>query len=134
MGLMSVDNGAGSKKQPVANIFLNSLYVSPDANPTNRGMASSYSDCFSVNNAALICTKAGAYHIVADASFRYGYFYVKVNNETKITVNGYTVPSGTIKTAEGDITLAAGDIVSVSTNYVNADVRYAVGNAHIFKA
>lgn len=134
MGLMSVDNGAGSKKQPVANIFLNKTYVMNDRT-YSASAVSSYSDCFSVDGSALTCKKAGIYHVVGEASFRYGNFYIQVNSETKITVNGMKVMDGGIKTAEGDITLAVGDVVSASTSFLNqSDTRIAVGNAHIFKA
>lgn len=126
--------GAGAKKnQPVAIAERNHVLVVGD---NNYGATKyfTYTDDFILNSSGgLICMKNGSYKVQATAFFRYGYFYVRKNNETVLTVNGWTTGGGGNVTVEGDVDLLEGDILTVSTSLSGASTTFASGGAFFFK-
>lgn len=126
--------GTGAKKnQPVAIAEGNSVNVVGD-NYYGRTKYFTYTDDFILNSSGgLICMKNGSYKVQATAFFRYGYFYVRKNNETVLTVNGMTTGGGENVTVEGDVELLEGDILTVSTSLSGSSTTFASGGAFIFK-
>lgn len=126
--------GTGAKKnQPVAIAEGNSVNVVGD-NYYGRTKYFTYTDDFILNSSGgLICMKNGSYKVQATAFFRYGYFYVRKNNETVLTVNGMTTGGGENVTVEGDVELLEGDILTVSTSLSGSSTTFAFGGAFIFK-
>lgn len=121
----------GSAKQPVAELFFLGVIVVGD-NSYSGGQANAYTGAFSVDGNTLICKSPGTYRIYAYGSFRYAYLYLRVNGETRITVNGWTNSKGQISTAEGEVSLAAGDKVTFVGSYSGASTTFAAGNAVIY--
>lgn len=131
MGLSSVGSSGG--RQPVAEIFTNSLYVQNSSN-IKTGRATAYTGNFDESGSTLICNTSGTYHVNAYGSFRYGQLHLQVNGKTEITVDGFLNPGGEFSDAEGDIILNAGDTVSFVHQYLNEhDTRIASGNAIIYR-
>lgn len=131
MGTALRTAGGGSAKQPVAELFRLGVIVVGD-NSYAGGQANAYTGAFSVDGNTLICKSPGTYRIYAYGSFRYAYLYIKVNDETRITVNGWTNSKGQISTAEGEVSLAAGDKVTFVGSYSGATTTFAAGNAVIY--
>ena len=126
--------GTGAKKnQPVAIAEGNHVLVVGDNNYYSTKYFT-YTDDFILNpSGGLICMKNGSYKVQATAFFRYGYFYVRKNNETVLTVNGWTTGGGENVTVEGDVELLEGDILTVSTSLSGSSTRFASGGAFFFK-
>lgn len=126
--------GTGAKKnQPVAIAERNHVLVVGDNNYGSTKYFT-YTDDFILNpSGGLTCMKNGSYKVQATAFFRYGYFYVRKNNETVLTVNGWTTGGGGNVTVEGDVELLEGDILTVSTSLSGATTTFASGGAFFFK-
>lgn len=125
--------GTGAKNQPVAIAEGNQVLVVGD---NNYGSAKyfTYTDDFILNpSGGLICMKNGSYKVQATAFFRYGCFYVRKNNETVLTVNGWTTGDGGNVTTEGDVELSEGDVLTVSTSLSGASTTFASGGAFVFR-
>ena len=132
-GYMRAQGGAGAKDQPVAIAERNSVTVVGD-NSYGGAKYFTYTDDFILNpSGGLTCMKNGSYKVQATAFFRYGYFYVRKNNETVLTVNGWTTGNGGNVTVEGDVELLEGDILTVSTSLSGASTTFASGAAFFFK-
>lgn len=125
MGTALRTAGGGSAKQPVADIFKVGILI-------GAAQANAYTGAFSVDGNTLICKSPGTYRIYAYGSFRYAYLYIKVNDETRITVDGWGNPNGEISTAEGEVSLAAGDKVTFVSSLSSAAASFAAGNAVIY--
>ena len=132
--ITTASGGAGAKKnQPVAIAERNHVLVVGDNNYGSTKYFT-YTDDFILNHSGgLTCMKNGSYKVQATAFFRYGYFYVRKNNETVLTVNGWTTGSGGNVTVEGDVELLEGDILTVSTSLSGASTTFASGGAFFFK-
>lgn len=123
--------GGGSAKQPVAELFRLGLIAGGD-NRYGNGQANAYTRAFSTDGSTLICKSPGTYRIYAYGSFRYAYLYLKVNDVTRITVNGWTNSKGQISTAEEEVSLAAGDKVTFVSSLASGTTTFAAGNAVIY--
>ena len=132
-GLMSAGGTGAKKNQPVAIAEENYLIVVGD-NSYGETKYFTYTDDFILNpSGGLTCMKNGSYKVQATAFFRYGYFYVRKNNETVLTVNGWTTSGGGNVTVEGDVELLEGDILTVSASLSGAPTTFASGGAFFFK-
>ena len=126
-------SGTGAKNQPVAIAEGNHLSVVGDRYYGGTKYFT-YTDDFILNpSGGLTCMKNGSYKVQATAFFRYGYFYVRKNKETVLTVNGWAIPAGGNVTVEGDVELLEGDILTVSTDLSGAPTTFASGGAFFFK-
>lgn len=131
MGTALRTAGGAGAKQPVAELFSLGLNIISDRYYSGA-QANAYTRAFSVDGNTLICKSPGTYRIYAYGSFRYAYLYLKVNGETRITVNGWSNPSGQISTAEGEVSLAAGDKVTFVASLASGTNTFAAGNAVIY--
>lgn len=127
-------SGTGTKKnQPVAIAEANYVSVVGD-NYYDGTKYFTYTDDFILNSSdGLTCMKNGSYKVQATAFFRYGYIYVRKNNETVLTVNGWTTSKGGNVTTEGDVELSEGDVLTVSTKLSGAPTTFASGGAFVFR-
>lgn len=124
------------KKQPVAALY--SALAGWTSGSANTGIVVAFSEAFSAqdaNNGVLTCLKPGRYKIVAGMRCRYCYFYVYVNDEQKILINGSRTGAGeTELKQETEIVLKAGDVIKATSAWMNASERFSICYANIFKA
>lgn len=124
-----------AKELPVAALY--SSCAGWTSGSATTGIVKSFSGFFSAqdaNNGNLTCLKAGRYKISAGMRCRFCYFYVYINEEQKIFINGTSTGAAQTELKEEiEIVLSEGDKIRASSVWMNASERYSCCYANIFK-
>ena len=135
MDLITSGGSSTAKESPVAALY--SSCAGWTSGSATTGIVKSFSDFFSAqdtNNGSLTCSKAGRYKISAGMRCRYCYFYVYVNDVTKISIYGNNGTGSQEFIKEIEIDLNEGDKIRASSVWITAERRYSCCYANIFDA